>query len=402
MIGEGEPDRPRGRRGDRRRRGRRRLPLVRRLPAVTPTASSSPLIVPDDPRVPDTFSTHRSSPVGAPDPSAPLEVALGERTARRLGVVVGDPVLRSPPSPRRAAPTARRARAHLRGRRHRAQPRRRGGPRGRHRPRLPHPGVRERSTATSSRSSGRRGDGGRRTRGAARRGRPSPRPPSVPSSSTRSSRGRASGTRSTPPSASMATGAPDRGARHRARGGHPHRAHPGPGRRRPASGDHGCCGPWASVAVAAPAPERAECTGHGRSACSSGAALSIAASPFALTGLARRADVDRGIVVDIPVLLLGMRRVPQPCSRARSCCVAGDAIDATGSADVTSGATSGMASRAAGLGASVVGSPACAWRSSAAEGDEPTPVTSADGRLRARRHRRDGRRSCSGAACSTR
>ena len=50
------------------------------------------MIVPDDPRVPDTYLR---SPVVAgrrPDPAAPLEVALGERTARRLGVRVGDPL----------------------------------------------------------------------------------------------------------------------------------------------------------------------------------------------------------------------------------------------------------------------------------------------------------------------
>jgi len=51
-----------------------------------------PLIVPDDPRVPDTY-LHAPVLAGRrPDPAAPLEVALGERTARRLGVEVGDPL----------------------------------------------------------------------------------------------------------------------------------------------------------------------------------------------------------------------------------------------------------------------------------------------------------------------
>ena len=49
-----------------------------------------PLFVPADPRVPDTYQRAPLVEGRAPDPSAPLEIALGERTARRLGVGVGD------------------------------------------------------------------------------------------------------------------------------------------------------------------------------------------------------------------------------------------------------------------------------------------------------------------------
>lgn len=51
-----------------------------------------PLFVPSDPRVPDTYQRAPLVAGRAPDPSAPLEIALSERTARRLGVGVGDAV----------------------------------------------------------------------------------------------------------------------------------------------------------------------------------------------------------------------------------------------------------------------------------------------------------------------
>ena len=49
-----------------------------------------PLFVPADARVPDAYQRAPLVAGRAPDPSAPLEIALGERTARRLGVGVGD------------------------------------------------------------------------------------------------------------------------------------------------------------------------------------------------------------------------------------------------------------------------------------------------------------------------
>jgi hypothetical protein len=51
-----------------------------------------PLIVPDDPRVPETYLRAPVVSGRRPAPDEPLEVALGERTARRLGVTVGDPL----------------------------------------------------------------------------------------------------------------------------------------------------------------------------------------------------------------------------------------------------------------------------------------------------------------------
>ena len=65
--------------------------------AVFPTGGPDgiffvPLFVPSDPRVPDTYERAPLVEGRAPDPTAPLEIALGERTARRLGVGVGGQV----------------------------------------------------------------------------------------------------------------------------------------------------------------------------------------------------------------------------------------------------------------------------------------------------------------------
>jgi hypothetical protein len=51
-----------------------------------------PLFVPSDHRVPDTLERSPVVEGRAPDPDAPLEIALGEHTARRLGVGVGGSV----------------------------------------------------------------------------------------------------------------------------------------------------------------------------------------------------------------------------------------------------------------------------------------------------------------------
>lgn len=65
--------------------------------AVFPTGGPDgfyfiPLLAPSDARVPDTYERAPLVDGRAPDPNAPLEIALGERTARRLGVGVGDQV----------------------------------------------------------------------------------------------------------------------------------------------------------------------------------------------------------------------------------------------------------------------------------------------------------------------
>jgi ABC-type lipoprotein release transport system permease subunit len=51
-----------------------------------------PMAVPDDDRVPETYLRNPVVDGRRPDPDEPLEVALSERAARRLGVEVGDPL----------------------------------------------------------------------------------------------------------------------------------------------------------------------------------------------------------------------------------------------------------------------------------------------------------------------
>ena len=49
-----------------------------------------PMFVPDDPRIPNDYLRFPLVARPSPNPTEPFEVALGERTARRLGVDVGD------------------------------------------------------------------------------------------------------------------------------------------------------------------------------------------------------------------------------------------------------------------------------------------------------------------------
>ena len=122
-----------------------------------------------------------------------------------------------------------------------------------------------------------------------------------------------------------------------------------------------------------------------------GGALSVAASPFVLWGLARRAEPDPGVRVDLPVLAIGILGATVLLAVAIGL-VARVALQRDRQASTSAARTSAVASRAAGLGASVSAVTGLRLALERGRGDRTTPVATARGGRGPRRDRRDGHR----------
>ena len=285
-----------------------------------------PMAVPDDDRIPETYLRSPLVDGRQPDPSAPLEVALSERSARTLGVGVGDPLpvttftdeqaaAAASPTPRRAARWSWRWSAS-------------SGPR------ATWPAATTTSTSTTSPPPSPRSTVATR-RGSSASGRWSGSNPALPrrrrASASRESSRRRRGRhllRSRHPSSPGRTDArrhghraSDRGPRHHPRRRHRHRACPSTRDAADRLGEHEAAArprsgrPWAPSPHLGLASALAALIGVVL-----GGALSVLLVPRALWGLARRAEVRPELRVDPPVLARrhgGRRRRPAPPRRRR-------------------------------------------------------------------------------------
>ncbi len=107
-----------------------------------------------------------------------------------------------------------------------------------------------------------------------------------------------------------------------------------------------------------------------------GGALSVALSPFELWGLARRAELEPGVRIDLPVLTFGMAGAAIVLVLAIAL-VAAMALRRDGGMSRSAARTSAVASRAAGLGAPVPAVTGLRLALERGRGDRTTPVTTA-------------------------